>query len=110
MKRLVTIFAMSGMAAMALALATYAKPFTDTYKIPKESSLFKAQCSVCHVTPKGGALNPYGKDIANVMKVDRTNKLTAAILKKVEQLDSNKNGKKNIEEIKAGRNPGAKAE
>jgi hypothetical protein len=62
------------------------------------------------VTPKGGALNPYGQDMAKVMKADKTKKLTPAILKKIEQLDSNKNGRKNIDEIKADRNPGAKAE
>jgi hypothetical protein len=110
MRRLLTIFAMSGMAAMALALVTYAKPFNETYKIEKNSNLFKAQCSVCHVTVKGGKLNPYGEDLSKAMKEAKTKKFTAEILRKVEQLDSNKSGRKNIDEIKADRNPGLKSD
>ena len=66
-----------------------------------------AACGVCHVKKTGGKLNLYGKDLQAAMKKDNAKKLTAEIFAKVEGLDSNKNGKKNCDEIKADVNPGA---
>jgi hypothetical protein len=60
------------------------------------------------VSPKGGKLNPYGLDMQTEMKKAKSKKLTPAILKELENLDSDKDGKKNIDEIKADSNPGLK--
>ncbi|MGC8668351.1 MAG: hypothetical protein ACP5VE_09590 [Chthonomonadales bacterium] len=90
----------------ALAVPSMLAVFKGTYKnIPKGSALDKAACETCHVghTPK---LNPYGEDIKKALTAAKSKKLTPEILKKVENLDSDKDGVKNINEIKKGTLPG----
>ncbi|MBV6459478.1 MAG: hypothetical protein HONBIEJF_02626 [Fimbriimonadaceae bacterium] len=106
MKKLLFTAGVMVIMAMAMALATYNKVFHDKYNVKKDSTLGKADCAVCHVKPKGGKLNAYGKDLSDAMKAEKSKKLTPAILAKVEGLDSDKDGKKNIDEIKADSNPG----
>lgn len=106
MKRLLFTCILIGTFAMAMALTAFSKVFQEKYHVKKGSNLEVAACMVCHVKEKGGKLNSYGKDIATAMKAANTTKMTPAILAKVENLDSNKNGKKNIDEIKADKNPG----
>lgn len=108
MKRLTMVGLVMAMAIFAFAFSTFAKTFDTTYKIEKTSKLGKAGCALCHTTAKGGKLNPYGEDLKKVLTAAKTKKLTAEFLKKVEKLDSDKDGKTNIEEIKAGRYPGVK--
>jgi hypothetical protein len=98
----------AGLGALAMAFAPLGKTFNDHYKVAKESSLSKAACAVCHVSPKGGKLNPYGLDMQVEMKKAKSKKLTPDILKALESLDSDKDGKKNVDEIKADSNPGQK--
>lgn len=106
MKRIVITTTVAGLSVLALAMGSFGKVFDSTYKIKSDSTLGKAACSVCHTGKKGGKLNPYGKDLSKAMKDAGTKKLTADILKKVETLDSNGNGTKNIDEIKADKLPG----
>lgn len=108
MKRLLGITALTGIAAMAMALAGFNKPLETAYGIKKGSALQKASCMVCHVSAKGGKLNPYGIDMAEEMKKQGTKKLTSAVLKALDDLDSDKDGKKNAEELKSDSNPGVK--
>ncbi|MCC7434442.1 MAG: hypothetical protein IT363_07135 [Methanoregulaceae archaeon] len=108
MKRLLTVSMIAGLGALAMAFAPIGKAFDDHYKVAKDSGLKKAACAVCHVSPKGGKLNPYGLDMQAEMKKAKSKKLTPAILKELENLDSDKDGKKNIDEIKADSNPGLK--
>jgi hypothetical protein len=108
MKRLFYICAGVMLFASAMALTTFEKTFEKTYEIKKDSNLDKIKCAVCHVKPKGGKLNPYGEDMAAAMKEAKTKKLTEEILRAVEKLDSDKDGKSNLDEIKADSNPGAK--
>lgn len=107
MKRLVTTSIIVGACAMAMALSAFSAVFTAKYNIKAGSNLGKAACAVCHTGSKGGKLNPYGKDVQAAMKAARASKLTAAILTQVENLDSDKDGKKNIDEIKADSMPGS---
>ncbi len=94
------------LALMMSALATpkYLVTFLKAYPAPKDSALAKAKCAVCHV--KGKELNVYGKDVDKVMKEKKTKDLAAEILKSVENLDSDKDGVSNGEELKAGTLPG----
>ena len=108
MKRLICATGLLMVAAIVLAMGTYSKTFTTYYKIGKTSTLAKAGCGLCHVSAKAGKLNPYGVDLQKIMKAKKTMKLTPDILKKVEALDSDKDGMKNAVEIKKGRLPGAK--
>lgn len=104
MKRTLMTLATLAIATAAMALATFTSVFTKTYSVAKDSALGKANCAVCHASTRGGKLNAYGTDIKKAMKSEK--KMTAAHLKAVEGLDSNKNGKTNLEDIKANVNPG----
>jgi mono/diheme cytochrome c family protein len=107
LKRLLFTCISLGVVATAMSLSAYSKTFAEKYDVKKGSKLAGAACAVCHVKASGGKLNPYGKDIAAAMKADGSKKMTAANLAKVEGLDSDKDGKKNGEEIKSDSNPGA---
>ena len=91
--------------SVALALPSFVTVFGTNYKVGKDSELKKASCTVCHVgkTPK---LNPYGLDLKKLLTEAKTMKLTPEMLKKVEDLDSDKDGVKNIDESKADKFPG----
>jgi hypothetical protein len=106
MKRLLGLIAMTGLVTMVMAFGAIEKVFDTTYKIDKASNLGKAACTVCHMSMKGGKLNPYGKDLQAIMKAEKATKMTPALLAKVEQLDSDKDGVKNIDEIKKDTLPG----
>jgi cytochrome c peroxidase len=105
MKRLLTVSSFAVVAALAMATGSMFGVFKETYKVNADSDLGKASCATCHTSKKGGKLNPYGNDVKTALGSSK--KLTADVLKKVEGLDSDKDGKKNIEEIKAGSLPGA---
>lgn len=108
MKRLASVMALTAVAVAAMALSSYTKVFEDTYKVKAGSTLKKAMCTVCHTGKMGGKLNAYGADVQIALKGQTGVKLTAEILKKVEGLDSDKDGKTNLEEIKADTHPGIK--
>jgi hypothetical protein len=97
-----------GLSLSAWAVGTFIKVFDSTYNIQKGSSLGKAKCMVCHSEPNGKKMNPYGSDLKAAMKAANTKKLTVEVLKSVENLDSNGDGVKNIDEIKADKLPGKK--
>ena len=107
MKRLLITCTVMGFAVLAMALSAYTKTFNDKYHVKEGSALGKAKCAVCHTGAKGGKLNPYGKDIDAAMKAAGVKKMNAAMLTKVEGLDSDKDGRKNADEIKADKMPGA---
>jgi cytochrome c2 len=108
MNRLLAIASTLGIAAIALSLSMFVKPFDTTYKVAKGSKLDKAACTVCHATSKGGKLNGYGTDLKAAMKADNTKKVTPGVLAKIESKDSDGDGVKNIDEIKKDSNPGVK--
>lgn len=90
-------------ASAALALPPFIKDMDGVYKLGP--ALKKADCSICHIgkTPK---LNPYGADLKKAMTELKTKKVTADALKKIEDLDSDKDGAKNLAEIKGDALPG----
>ena len=93
------------LATAALAMPTFVKDFETNYKLAKDSALKKEGCAVCHVA-KSIKLNAYGQDLKKIMAELKTKKLTADVLKKAEELDSDKDEVKNIDEIKADKLPG----
>lgn len=95
-----------GIAALAMTLGNYNSMFHKTYDLKTTSTVGKANCMACHEKKSGGKLNSYGTDLQKAMKAAGAKKLTVDILKKVEGLDSNKNGKSNLEDIKADVLPG----
>lgn len=107
MKRILSTSTLMVMALTALALAPAMKLFDSTYGVKPDSTLGKAKCAVCHTTKMGGKkLNGYGKALQDAMAAEGAKKLTVEILKKVEAMDSDKDGMSNVAEIKADRTPG----
>ncbi|MCE9559096.1 MAG: hypothetical protein K8R88_09110 [Armatimonadetes bacterium] len=107
MKRSLMTMSLLGLTVFALATSAFLGVFTSTYKVKADSNLGKAKCGVCHMSAKGGKLNAYGKDIDAAMKKADSKKMTAAILKSVEGLDSDKDGTNNGAEIKKDSLPGS---
>ncbi len=102
------IVALLGISLFAYGLAFARPDYLNAFKTlyaPKEgSALAKAGCLTCHVEMKDlKKLNPYGADLKK--QLEKTKDITAA-LKAIEPLDSDKDGVKNIDEIKAGTLPG----
>ena len=99
------LFVIAALGALAMAKVGFVKGFDDTYGIKKTSTLGKASCGACHVgkTPK---LNLYGIDLQKAMRAENTKLLTGSVLKKVEGIDSDKDGVKNVDEIKKDLLPG----
>ncbi len=106
MKRFFTVSGLVACTAIAFAISSFGNVFEKTYNVDKNSPLGKASCLVCHIGKRSPKLNPYGKDMQAEMKSAKTKKLTAEILHKLDNMDSTKTGSKNIEKIKAGKNPG----
>jgi len=98
-KVLVVLLAVLLVCGAAFATIAWGKAFKDLYKPKADGALARAKCAVCHVNKTGGDLNPYGKAL-------KGKTAGAAGLKSVENLDSDKDGKTNIQEIKADRLPG----
>lgn len=107
MKRFLAFSTITACFVFALATVAHDKVFVEHYKISKDSAIGKAKCMACHTSAKGGKLNPYGKDLQTAIKASGQKKLTDAILKAVDKLDSNKNGVSNGDEIKKDHLPGA---
>lgn len=106
MKRFLSTGAILGLAVCAMALGSMVKVVQDTYKFKSDSEAGKAKCTLCHVGKMGGKLNPYGIDLKAALKGSKT--LTPSILHEIDGKDSDSDGTKNGDELKAGRNPGVK--
>jgi hypothetical protein len=103
--RIFALLVVLGLASSLLATVDAQKQFVAAYPQVK-GKLDK--CTTCHTgTPKKGepAMNAYGKDLFD-KAFDKEKKTYD--FKKVEGLDSDGDGKKNLDEINAGTNPGAK--
>jgi hypothetical protein len=98
------VLGLMALGGSAMALPAMLKVFESTYKVPANSNLHKASCAICHIQPP--TLNPYGKDLKKLVDASGKKILTPEMLKKIEKLDSDKDGFTNIAEIKADTLPG----
>jgi cytochrome c553 len=98
----------------ALAMIAFSTSVLATMEVQKDLNAkypsAKANCATCHVkkmVKKGDAeLNVFGKDMVAKALIDPKAEKKAYDYKKIEALDSDKDGKTNLEELKAGTNPG----
>ncbi|MFI5181339.1 MAG: thrombospondin type 3 repeat-containing protein [Thermoanaerobaculia bacterium] len=99
----VAIFFLVGSTAVFATMENM-KAFTEKYPDAKAKL---GKCTTCHAKslPKKGdsELNPYGLDVKSTLGKDKKPDFA-----KIEQKDSDGDGVKNIDEIKAGTNPGDK--
>ncbi len=96
---------------LVFATSAFAKPeylavFLDVYKVHGDK-LTERSCANCHVSTSDYTLNLYGKQVAHALHDANGKEMTPAILKAVEPLDANGDGKSNLDEINAGTAPGA---
>jgi len=99
---------------LVYAIATYLGVLKTTYSVKPTSALAKAGCSSCHATKapnkNNWTLNVYGEALHKVLAADQPNVakpvLTAALLHKIDTLDSDSDGVKNGIELNAGTLPG----
>ena len=99
-------------AVLAIVLGSTALATMDMQKdMNAKYPTAKAKCATCHVKPmpkKGDSeTNAFGKDMMKFVVDPKAEKKTFDWAK-LEPLDSDGDGKSNIDEIKAGENPGAK--
>ncbi|MBI5706325.1 MAG: hypothetical protein HZC36_04975 [Armatimonadetes bacterium] len=106
MKRTTILVILGSIACFAMPKPMFLKTFIGAYKAPAGSALSKAMCTACHPSNKGGPVNAYGRDVDKALKASGGSELTAGILKKIEALDSDKDGVKNGDELKKGTLPG----
>jgi hypothetical protein len=99
------LFLVAAAGALAFAKVGFIKDFNSTYGVKPATTLGKSTCGACHVG-KTAKLNPYGIDLQKAMRAENTKLLTGSVLKKVEGLDSDKDGATNVTEIKADKLPG----
>lgn len=94
--------------AAVLASMDNMKAFNEKYPDAKAKL---GKCTTCHVKPlpkkDDNELNAYGKDVKTT--IDPKDPKKNPDFAKIEQKDSDGDGAKNIDEIKAGTNPGDKA-
>jgi len=107
MTRIVGLLVALGFASTLIAGVDAQKQFVAAYPDAKAKL---GKCTTCHTTamPKKESpdVNAYGKDLFD-KAYDKATKTYD--FKKVEGLDSDGDGVKNLDEIKAGTNPGDKA-
>jgi hypothetical protein len=103
--RLALTLGLTTLASLAIALPPMVKDFETAYGIKKGSNLNKLGCAVCHIG-KTTKLNPYGLDMKKELEAAKTKQPSPEIFKSLEEMDSDKDGVKNLAEIKADTNPG----
>jgi hypothetical protein len=100
-------------AVLAIVLASTGLATMDMQKdLNAKYPTAKAKCGTCHVkamAKKGDAeINAFGKDMMAKALVDPKAEKKTFDFAKIEALDSDGDGKSNLDELKAGENPGAK--
>lgn len=94
-------------AGASLAMPAFMMELKTTYKVKAGSNIDKAGCALCHAAKTDFKhFNAYGQDLRKLMEDAKAAKLTADIIHKADDLDSNKDGVKNGDEIKADTLPG----
>ena len=97
---------LTSLATVALAMPTFTKDFETFYKVDDKNALKKESCAVCHVSKTSFKYNAFGQDVKKIWAELKVKKFNADVAKKLDELDSDKDGAKNIDEIKAGTLPG----
>ena len=105
-KSVLVLLASISLGTTLLGTINVQKAFVEKYPDAKAKL---GKCTTCHVKPlpkkEDHESNAYGKDLAKAV-VDAKAEQKSYDFAKVEGMDSDGDGVKNIDEIKAGTNPG----
>lgn len=104
MKAAIAVLALVAVAS-AQARPDFWDDFVKHYDIKKDSTIFKTKCQTCH-TERPPQRNDYGRAIRTAYRNAKPGQRMPDVFKAVEDLDSDKDGTKNGDEIKAGTLPG----
>lgn len=108
LNKLGTTVALLTAATAALALPSFVTDFKKLSNVKTGTALSKESCGICHNGMKTKEFNPFGTDLKKAMEAAKIKKLTPEVLKAVADKDSDGDGVKNSDEIKAGTLPGDK--
>ncbi|HSI73121.1 MAG TPA: DUF2231 domain-containing protein [Fimbriimonas sp.] len=75
------------------------------YRPAEGSQIATAACLICHAAPGPPVRNAFGKQVESALQTASAEKLTAAILSKVENEDADGDGRSNMEQIRSGQLP-----
>lgn len=103
--RMLFLFSPLVFASPSSAKPEFLEVLVQTYK-SQAAVLNERSCVTCHAGPGDFALNLYGRQIRAALAEANTKTLTEAILRKVEPLDANGDGRTNLQEIEASTAPG----
>ena len=106
MKKLVASLVLGVLASVAQANGEFLDAFLTHYKVKDDAPLGVISCGVCHVSDSDFAFNAYGKEMKKAMTDRGATTVDAALLASIEPMDSDGDGKSNIDEITGGTNPG----
>ncbi len=107
--RIVLLILVMGVVApvCATALPKFHKVFLQTYQPKPGSPLGEAKCLTCHASPGPPKRNSYGKLVEETIHgAGSHDEVTAALLHKIESVDSDGDGWTNGQEIAEGTLPG----
>lgn len=104
MKICLAVFALITVSASAHARPEFWDDFKKFYEIKDDSTIGKAKCQTCHSRPP--QRNPFGRTVRTAYRNAKPGQKMPDVFKAVEQEDSDKDGIKNVDEIKAGFLPG----
>ncbi len=105
MKACLAIFALIAVSAAAQARPEFWDDYVKHYGIKDGSTLYKTKCQTCH-TSRPPQRNDYGRAVRTAYRNAKPGQKMPDVFKAVEDLDSDKDGAKNIDEIKADSLPG----
>lgn len=106
MKKLALITILAAASSQAWATGDYLEAFLKHYTVAEGSAVGTASCAVCHVSDSDYGFNPYGEGIVAQKEKLGATTVDAAVLTALEQEDSDKDGTKDGDEIKADTLPG----
>lgn len=100
------LFFVAAISVHALAKPDFLDVFIDQYHVKDTAKLSDKQCQLCHVSEDGGnSFNPYGADVKKILDANG-GKFSWVTIAMAEPLDSNGDGRTNLQKIALDIPPG----
>lgn len=106
LSRVFMVAVLATLGVQARANPEYLELFLSHYHVSDTSPLADKNCTICHVSDEDHHFNAYGEDVHKALETQTGGKFTWQTLAYVEPLDSNGDGKTNLQNIIANEGPG----
>lgn len=103
---LLAILALTSAPKVADARPPFLPVFIEHYKLNPDTGLGQRGCTNCHANMQTHSLNPFGLDVRRTMARLGKNQVDEELLLAMDKLDSNGDGRSNLQQIQAGVSPG----